>query len=162
MKTKSFFLCVVGLSILQHTRSNPQQQNPFWIFQQQPGDVEVSDNISLEDLPKNFFVNFVKTPSLKIKHEIKRCFRDDVPTISVKVYYEALCPGCIHFLTSELSPTFQKLGKYIDLELFPYGNTKTEAVLDSEGNFHIIPNTMSKSKGLQCIENGKMTVNVFF
>ena len=43
-------------------------------------------------------------------------------SVSVTLYYEALCGGCHDWITTELVSTYEKLGQYIDFEFVPYGN----------------------------------------
>ena len=69
---------------------------------------------------------------------VAKCYREDIPTIDVKLYYEALCPGCEHFIKTGLYPTYGKLGKYLKIGLFPYGNTITNPILDPEGKYHFV------------------------
>merc|ERR550519_327810 len=49
--------------------------------------------------------------------------RDDSPVL-VELYYESLCPGCKHFITTMLYPTFDKLKDtgIIKIAMYPYGN----------------------------------------
>ena len=42
--------------------------------------------------------------------------------VKLVLYYEALCGGCHQWITDEMYPTYQKLGKYMDVEFVPYGN----------------------------------------
>lgn len=48
------------------------------------------------------------------------------PNVKVELYYEALCPGCISFISGPLTSVLGKQDLYdiIDLVLVPYGNTK--------------------------------------
>ena len=40
--------------------------------------------------------------------------------VSIKVYYECLCPDSIVFITNQLYPTYKSnIGKYLDIELVP-------------------------------------------
>ena len=67
---------------------------------------------------------------------VRKCYREDtpVPLISIAVYYESLCGGCMGFITQELHPTYMQLQKYLNVELYPYGNTKIGEDLDPYGN----------------------------
>ncbi|XP_026320155.1 gamma-interferon-inducible lysosomal thiol reductase-like [Hyposmocoma kahamanoa] len=49
-------------------------------------------------------------------------------TVKLQVFYECLCPGCIHEYTTQLSPTIQKLHDYLDLETYPFGNGQMDDV----------------------------------
>ena len=42
--------------------------------------------------------------------------------VKVTLYYEALCGGCHQWISDEMYPTYQKLGKYMDIDFVPYGN----------------------------------------
>ncbi|XP_063616804.1 gamma-interferon-inducible lysosomal thiol reductase-like, partial [Cydia splendana] len=44
--------------------------------------------------------------------------------VDVRLYYECLCPYCIDFYTTALIKTVEKLGPYIDLKTYPYGNAE--------------------------------------
>jgi len=50
--------------------------------------------------------------------------------VKLVLYYEALCGGCHQWITDEMYPTYQKLGKYMDVEFVPYGNAHQQ----QEGN----------------------------
>ena len=41
--------------------------------------------------------------------------------MSVQVYYESLCPVSIRFIKDQLYPTWEKLGKYMEVEFVPFG-----------------------------------------
>ena len=43
-------------------------------------------------------------------------------TVNIQVYYESLCPDSINFITQQLYPTYQTLGKYMNIEFIPFGN----------------------------------------
>ena len=45
-------------------------------------------------------------------------------TLKVGVYFESLCPDSKAFITTQLHPTFGKLGKYLDVDFYPYGNAE--------------------------------------
>ncbi|VVD02255.1 unnamed protein product [Leptidea sinapis] len=45
--------------------------------------------------------------------------------VSLKVYYECLCPDCRQFDTTQFIRTVLKLGEYLDVKTYPYGNAKT-------------------------------------
>ena len=82
-------------------------------------------------LPYNIISGFLYSSNLRNQESPKLCYREDKPTVDVTLYYEALCPGCMQFVETELYPTYQKLGKYINVGLVPYGNSRT--ILDSQG-----------------------------
>ena len=88
-------------------------------------------NGALKDAPECLH----KSSTLK-DIELMNCYREDVPDplVSIQAYYEALCGGCIHFITEELQPTYKKFKKYLNVELYPYGNTKESKDLDPAGN----------------------------
>ena len=49
----------------------------------------------------------------------------DDSKVKMTLYYESLCPFCDKYIVEQLYPTFQKLGRHIDLDYIPYGNAKT-------------------------------------
>ena len=49
----------------------------------------------------------------------------DVAKVKVSLYYESLCPWSTKYISEQLYPTYQKLGRHIDLDYIPYGNAKT-------------------------------------
>jgi len=46
--------------------------------------------------------------------------------LPVTLYYEALCPYCMEFVTTQLSPSMIRRGRlpFTDLTLVPYGNAR--------------------------------------
>ena len=66
---------------------------------------------------------------------LKKCYREDTPTTTVliEVYYEALCGGCIEFITDHLHPVYMEFKKYLHVKLYPYGNTMMSKNLDPYG-----------------------------
>lgn len=47
----------------------------------------------------------------------------------ITVLYESFCPGCQNFITGHLyDDVYTKFGKYVDIELVPYGNAKMSGV----------------------------------
>ena len=126
-------LFFVGLLSFGLSGAKPQQQS-VWIFQQPIG-AESKIDLSVENILANLLkptqskeisgTNNLKQSNLETI-SVSRCYREDVPTIDVNLYYEALCPGCMNFVSTELYPMFQKLHKYVNLKLLPYGNTRME------------------------------------
>jgi len=55
--------------------------------------------------------------------------------LKVGVYFESLCPDSKAFITTQLHPTFGKLGKYMDVSFFPYGNAESVQKHDGSWNF---------------------------
>lgn len=55
------------------------------------------------------------------------------PRVSIDVYYESMCPYSIDFITKQLWPTYQTLGNYMNVRLYPYGNARTVASKDMYG-----------------------------
>lgn len=49
--------------------------------------------------------------------------------VQLTLIYESGCPGCQQFITEVLYPQMSKLGRYINLELVPYGNAWREVSL---------------------------------
>ena len=45
----------------------------------------------------------------------------DSADLTVTVYYECLCPDSQAFITNQLYPTWEKLGKYFRVEFKPFG-----------------------------------------
>ena len=134
MIIKTPVLLLVILLALDSSYSKPQQQLD-WIIHEQSGDGAIAMDIPDERLSNNDGLdNFLKTPRLNVnKAFVARCYRDDFPTVDVNLYYEALCPACMNFVSNELYPAYHNLGKYINLKLLPYGNTETWDKTDSEG-----------------------------
>ena len=118
MTLRRFCLLLIGLTMSSLSMSKPQEQS-VWIFQQ-PIDIDPRINFSVENWMNKLF----KPLNVKEKKTTSRCYREDVPTIDVNLYYEALCGGCMHFVLYEIYPAYQKLNKYINLKLLPYGNTR--------------------------------------
>ncbi|KAH8356365.1 hypothetical protein KR084_006455 [Drosophila pseudotakahashii] len=52
--------------------------------------------------------------------------------LPITLYYEALCPYCMEFVTTQLSPSMIRLARlpFTDLTLIPFGNART----DDDGN----------------------------
>ena len=68
----------------------------------------------------------------------------DPSPVSVELYYESLCPGCRHFITTQLFPTFDKLKDtgIMKIKLFPYGNAHESQNPDGSWSFtcqHDVP-----------------------
>lgn len=61
---------------------------------------------------------------------------DDAPVL-VELYYESFCPGCKHFITTMLAPTFDKLKDtgIMKIGLYPYGNAHENQLPDGSWNF---------------------------
>jgi len=48
------------------------------------------------------------------------------PTVDVRVYYEALCPDSIKFITKQMWPAWQKLKDHgLNIDFVPYGKAST-------------------------------------
>lgn len=49
---------------------------------------------------------------------------DEVQPVMLELYFESLCPGCRHFITTMLYPTWKKFldTKILKIQLYPYGN----------------------------------------
>ena len=45
----------------------------------------------------------------------------DSADLTVTVYYECLCPDSQAFITNQLYPTWERLGKYFRVEFKPFG-----------------------------------------
>ena len=122
--TLSFLLILID--------ANPWQQSVVILQQQSSGD---DFTTSVDTLSNDVLSNLLKKAALQSNlrnQEVpKLCYREDKPAVDATLYYEALCPGCMQFVETELYPTYQKLGKYINVGLVPYGNSRT--ILDSQG-----------------------------
>lgn len=42
--------------------------------------------------------------------------------VNLTLAYESLCPGCRHFIKTQLWPVYQQLKEYLTVDLLPYGN----------------------------------------
>ncbi|CAG4979060.1 unnamed protein product [Parnassius apollo] len=45
--------------------------------------------------------------------------------VTIKLYYESLCPDCIQFITKDFKPVVEKLTHYLNIQTYPYGNART-------------------------------------
>jgi len=61
----------------------------------------------------------------------------DASPVKVELFYESLCPGCRHFITTMLYPTFDKLRDtgVMQVAMYPYGNAKQAQNPDGSWNF---------------------------
>ena len=64
---------------------------------------------------------FSKFPVLNISNFLVQTTED---SLKVGVYFESLCPDSKAFITTQLYPTMAKLGKYLDIDFYPYGNAE--------------------------------------
>ena len=64
-------------------------------------------------------------------------FQASSDKLSIQVYYESLCPDSKNFITTQLYPTYQKLGKYLKVDFKPFGNADVSVV-----NSKILQNTI--------------------
>jgi len=51
--------------------------------------------------------------------------RNTQEVITVKVYYESMCPDSKYFIIHQLLPTIKQLPEIVDFKLIPYGKAKT-------------------------------------
>ena len=51
-------------------------------------------------------------------------FQEGDALLSIQIYYESLCPDSKNFITTQLYPTYEKLGKYLKIEFKPFGNAQ--------------------------------------
>ena len=126
-------LLIITLSfLLIHIDANPWQQSVVILQQQSSGDdFTTSVDTLSNNVLSNLLENAASQSNFRSQEVPKLCYREDKPTVDVTLYYEALCPGCMQFVATELYPTYQKFGKYINVGLVPYGNSRT--ILDSQG-----------------------------
>ncbi|XP_045486730.1 uncharacterized protein LOC110994806 [Pieris rapae] len=47
------------------------------------------------------------------------------PKVQIMLFYEVFCPHCRTFFTETFSPVLAKLGRYLDIYTYPYGNAET-------------------------------------
>ncbi|CAH2050317.1 unnamed protein product, partial [Iphiclides podalirius] len=45
--------------------------------------------------------------------------------VSIQLYYESLCTGCIEFITENFTTVVERLNSYLTFQTYPYGNAKT-------------------------------------
>ena len=50
--------------------------------------------------------------------------------LNIQVYYESLCPDSIRFITEQLYPVYQTLGKYMNIEFIIFGNADVSICLN--------------------------------
>ena len=81
-----------------------------------------------------FFISstFVRISLVKPKsHDPKSfSFQASSDKLSIQVYYESLCSDSKNFITTQLYPTYQKLGNYLKVDFKPFGNADV-SILDS-------------------------------
>ena len=85
-------------------------------------------------------------------------FQASSDKLSIQVYYESLCPDSKNFITTQLYPTYQKLGKYLKVDFKPFGNADVSVV-----NSKILQNTIlyfTNSSNPIRTEAGILTVNM--
>ncbi|XP_063824352.1 GILT-like protein 2 [Ostrinia nubilalis] len=58
-----------------------------------------------------------------------------VDTPIIQLYYEAHCPGCIEFDTTQLKEVVEVLHQYVDVHTYPYGNART--VIHEDGTVEV-------------------------
>ncbi|BES90928.1 gamma-interferon inducible lysosomal thiol reductase [Nesidiocoris tenuis] len=56
-------------------------------------------------------------------------------SIKLDVYYESQCPDCYNFFVNQLLQTSVDLSDYIETNLVPYGNAKTNRTADDQITF---------------------------
>jgi interferon gamma-inducible protein 30 len=77
--------------------------------------------------------NFIATMAFLLCLTFSSAYSAEVPSytnsaetkVKVSLYYETLCPGCIGFVKDQLYPVYVKIPDYVNLDLVPYGNSKT-------------------------------------
>lgn len=103
------------------------------------------DESSAESLESYLCSNYLKeAPECKMQTQMlkklpaKMCFRENAPTSSVliEVYYEALCGGCMDFITRQLHSTYMEFKEHLNVKFYPYGNTATSKNLDPYGTLY--------------------------
>ncbi|KAK4883626.1 hypothetical protein RN001_006945 [Aquatica leii] len=74
------------------------------------------------------FADFYKTVCLLMSNKPKECrthetglLHQNDEMLKITVYYEALCPDSVRFITKQLYPTYSKIGNFLIIDLVPYG-----------------------------------------
>ncbi|KPI94816.1 Gamma-interferon-inducible lysosomal thiol reductase [Papilio xuthus] len=93
---------------------------------------DLSD-VTRNDLNENEPLQLQVFDLLDYLERIKAAKEND--SVLLQVYYECLCPGCRQFYTEKLKPVIEKLGQYINIKTYPYGNART--TIDENGNYKI-------------------------
>ena len=141
MREICFGVVFIALSLIDFTISEPQQpqkEQSFSHFSQPYNDGHGTRISTVGHTADGVVSRLLNELYSQERKNVARCYREDIPTINIKLYYEALCPGCEHFIKTGLYPTYRKLGKYLNGGLFPYGNTITNSTLDPDGKYHFV------------------------
>jgi len=81
--------------------------------------------------------------------------------VQIQVYYETLCPDSIDFISQQLYPTYQNLGKYLNIEFVPFGFASY--LPDSNGGWNFAcqhgPNECSGNLYQACLANAMKNDN---
>ena len=83
-----------------------------------------------------FSFDEVRPPSVTIGGQdrgISKHNGNEIPAVEINLYYEAFCPACKMYFKQELYTAYQKLGRYLKIELLPYGNTRESPDTDTPG-----------------------------
>lgn len=48
----------------------------------------------------------------------------EVEKVALQIYYESLCPDCRSLDSEQLVPLIRKLGYFLNIVTYPYGNAK--------------------------------------
>jgi len=77
-----------------------------------------------------FIYGSLAAPSTKITPCYKNAAANNQTQNVVKVglYIESQCPGCKDYIDTQLTPTYDELGDYIDLIIVPYGNAQYKVI----------------------------------
>ncbi|XP_047507577.1 GILT-like protein 2 [Pieris napi] len=60
------------------------------------------------------------------EEDLKQVLSFVEPTkVRINLFYEVFCPHCRSFVTETFSPVLEKLGRYLDIYTYPYGNANT-------------------------------------
>ena len=142
-------ICVFKSTLLYTCDKRHKSKNENWIL----------DNIVLFHL-KHICKNFNR--KTKKSGPKKFSFQASSNKLSIQVYYESLCSDSKNFITTQLYPTYQKLGKYLNIDFKPFGNANgrilnTKFKSDSNGGWTFT----SRYGNDECLGNNECIGNLY-